>query len=166
MNEPIPTPRTDEEELRTAQDSLMSDEANIKIAYDFARTLESELATALREWDELDGWKEAAISVMPPMQEIGKALGLTLGQSIHDKILPGIQRLTTERDASLAQLEKVKAQRDEAQKEAFIAGYQSGHERTVEGCYSLDVELVASEYLDELRAAAQPKEQPPISPTP
>lgn len=41
----------------------------------------------------LRAWKESAIAVMPPMQEIGKALDLNLGESIHDKILPGLLAL-------------------------------------------------------------------------
>lgn len=43
-----------------------------------------------KERDELAEWKRQALSVYPPMQEIGKELGLTLGDTIHDKILPGI----------------------------------------------------------------------------
>jgi len=43
-----------------------------------------------RRIERLEDWKTEAISVTPPMQEIGAALGLPLGVSIHDKILPGI----------------------------------------------------------------------------
>lgn len=46
--DPLPTPLTDAEELRTSQDSLMSDEANIGVAYDFARALERHNAELLR----------------------------------------------------------------------------------------------------------------------
>jgi len=46
-----------------------------------------------RELEELRKWKESALSVTPPLQDIGRALGLTLGASIHDKILSGIQAL-------------------------------------------------------------------------
>jgi hypothetical protein len=42
---------------------------------------------------ELECWKKSAIAVMPPIQEIGRELDLKLGESIHDKILPGIQEL-------------------------------------------------------------------------
>lgn len=40
--------------------------------------------------EKLEEWKASAISVTPPLQEIAQALGLPLGVSIHDKILPGI----------------------------------------------------------------------------
>lgn len=42
---------------------------------------------------ELEAWKESALSVMPDMQAIGKAIGVGLGQSVHEKILPAIKRL-------------------------------------------------------------------------
>jgi hypothetical protein len=48
--------------------------------------IEEELA-ALREW------KREAIAVMPDMQKIGKLLNVPLGQSVHDKIIPGIESL-------------------------------------------------------------------------
>jgi hypothetical protein len=38
--------------------------------------------------NQLKKWKEEAISVMPPMQEIGEEIGVGFGQTIHDKILP------------------------------------------------------------------------------
>lgn len=50
------------------------------------------------ELEELRQWKRQAIEVMPPYQEIGKLIGVKLGESIHDKILPAIERLTLERD--------------------------------------------------------------------
>jgi hypothetical protein len=46
--------------------------------------------------EPLWGWKKSAIEVMPDMQAIGKELGLTVGQSVHDKILPGILKLKQE----------------------------------------------------------------------
>jgi hypothetical protein len=42
---------------------------------------------------QLRQWKEEAIAVMAPYQEIGKELGLTLGESVHDRILPALQQL-------------------------------------------------------------------------
>jgi hypothetical protein len=42
---------------------------------------------------DLKRWKAEAVAVMPPMQEIGKALGINPGHFIHDKILPGIVAL-------------------------------------------------------------------------
>ncbi len=47
------------------------------------------------ENQDLKRWKAQAIETMPPYQEIAEALGLKVGDSIHDKILPGIQRLKT-----------------------------------------------------------------------
>lgn len=35
-------------------------------------------------------FRQKVFDVMPPMQEIGAALGLKMGESIHDKILPAI----------------------------------------------------------------------------
>lgn len=49
-----------------------------------------------RENKELRGWKESAISVMPDYQAIGAELGVRLGDSVHDKILPGIKALKAE----------------------------------------------------------------------
>ena len=49
-----------------------------------------------RELSQLREWKESAIAVTPPLQEIGRELGLGLGQTIHDNILPGIVRLRAE----------------------------------------------------------------------
>lgn len=45
------------------------------------------------ELEALRRWKAEAIEVMPDMQAIGKALDIQLGESIHDKILPGIEKL-------------------------------------------------------------------------
>jgi len=49
------------------------------------------LEQAERERDEALRWKESAMSVTPPIQDIGRELDLNLGESIHDKILPGIK---------------------------------------------------------------------------
>ena len=51
------------------------------------------ISKLIEERDALARWKTEALSVDPPWQEIGAALGLTLGATIHDKILPGIQAL-------------------------------------------------------------------------
>lgn len=42
---------------------------------------------------ELREWKQQAMSVMPDYQAIGKELNIKIGESIHDKILPGIMML-------------------------------------------------------------------------
>ena len=57
-----------------------------------------ELEDVERESSELKAWKESMLSVLPPLQEIARELGLPLGQSIHDRILPAIQRLKAEID--------------------------------------------------------------------
>lgn len=50
--------------------------------------------TLLKEENQrLRAWKESAMSVTPPLQEIAKELDVKLGESIHDKILPGIMKL-------------------------------------------------------------------------
>jgi len=59
-------------------------------------TLQNELAAAQSELSQLRAWKESAMLVMYPYQEIGEEMELTLGQSIHDKILPFIKRLKSE----------------------------------------------------------------------
>ncbi len=50
------------------------------------------LASLLSERDNLRRWKAEALSVMPPLQEIGQEIGVTFGQAIHDKILPELIR--------------------------------------------------------------------------
>ena len=51
------------------------------------------IAELEEEIERLKEWKESALKVMPPMQKIAKTLDLPLGESIHDKILPEIERL-------------------------------------------------------------------------
>jgi len=51
-----------------------------------------------KENEQLREWKRQMLLVMPPMQEIANAIGLIAGETIHDKILPGIERLILERD--------------------------------------------------------------------
>ncbi len=46
---------------------------------------------------ELRAWKESAIDVMSPLQEIGRALEVGLGESISDEILPRIESLKKDR---------------------------------------------------------------------
>ena len=62
--------------------------------------LATELEQVTRERDALKDWKQSAISVAPPLQKIGKALNIGLGESIHDKILPGIEGLTQRAEAA------------------------------------------------------------------
>lgn len=65
--------------------------SNVAVAEIFA-TLDRERA----EVERLKSWQREMLAVTPPMQEIGHALGLGLGESIHDKILPGIVALKAE----------------------------------------------------------------------
>jgi hypothetical protein len=50
-------------------------------------------ATLLLLNRELEKWKEEAMIVMKDIPEIGKSIGVPLGQTIHDKILPYIELL-------------------------------------------------------------------------
>jgi|GEM_PF-5194264 len=45
------------------------------------------------ELEELRAWKESAMAVMPDYQRIGKLIGVPLGQSVHDKIIPFLEKL-------------------------------------------------------------------------
>ncbi len=44
------------------------------------------------ELEQLRQWKKEAIAVMPDFQKIGKLLGLKLGESVNDKIIPFIEK--------------------------------------------------------------------------
>jgi hypothetical protein len=68
-----------------------------------ATSMHTRLQTAEDRIKELEQWKREAISVMPDYQAIGKALNIPLGQSVHDKILPGIERMK-ERTTGLERL--------------------------------------------------------------
>lgn len=68
-----------------ANEFLMNDIGGMVVESRFVRPIEQELA-------DLRRWKAEALSVMPPLQEIGREIGATLGQSIHDKILPELIR--------------------------------------------------------------------------
>lgn len=61
-----------------------------------AYVLESDYRQLERELAEAKAWKESAMRVLPPLQEIAKELNLPLGLSIHDRILPAIQKLRAE----------------------------------------------------------------------
>jgi outer membrane murein-binding lipoprotein Lpp len=66
------------------------------------RTLNAEVA-------RLRDWKESAMSVMPSFQEIGKELGVPLGGSVSDRILPGIVGLKAENARLKTQLAEIHA---------------------------------------------------------
>ena len=46
--------------------------------------------------ENLQRWKTEATAVMPDFQEIGKIVGIKLGESVHDKIIPEIAKLKEE----------------------------------------------------------------------
>lgn len=80
-----------------------------------------------KEIESLRAWKESAMSVDYDPQKVGKLLGVKLGDSIHDKIVPGIMALKEE-------IERLKAQpltREEVEKmlnKAWDAGCNYGVE--------------------------------------
>lgn len=45
------------------------------------------------ELEQLRAWKKEAIRVMPDFQEIGRLIGVPLGQSVHDKIIPALRSI-------------------------------------------------------------------------
>ena len=57
----------------------------------------------------LQEWKNSAIEVTPLLQEIANELGIPLGESIHDKILPGIRLL---QESKVALEQRLKFTRD------------------------------------------------------
>ena len=78
--------------------------ANLLIAAYERRALVAEAQTA-----ELCAWKESAMKVMPDFQAIGSALDVGLGQSVHDKILPGIIALKQRAESAEAQVKKLES---------------------------------------------------------
>jgi hypothetical protein len=69
----------------------------------------------IAERDELKIWKEGAISVMPPIQEIGEEIGVVFGQTIHDKILPELIRRREAKDRAREIIAKLASKAKEAQ---------------------------------------------------
>jgi uncharacterized protein YdcH (DUF465 family) len=51
---------------------------------------------AEKEIQRLQDWKESAMAVWPDMQKIGELIGVKLGGSVHDKIIPAIEKLQAE----------------------------------------------------------------------
>ena len=66
------------------------------------------LACVCRERDELAAWKESAITVWPPSQEIARAIGVQLGESVHDKILPLIKQANSDRNSLRSELDALR----------------------------------------------------------
>lgn len=58
--------------------------------------LRAELSALTAECNDLMQWKVSAINAMPDMQAIGRELGLTGGQDVAPRILPGIRALKSQ----------------------------------------------------------------------
>ncbi len=106
-------------QLRETVKELQKENINYKnytlkaIGYkDQITALQSSLKEKEKECEELKGWKESMISVMPPIQEIGKAINVKPGESIHDKILPFIDELKKDKERWQKTTERFKAEGD------------------------------------------------------
>lgn len=65
--------------------------------YFFARkNALTEISAKDKEIANLRAWKESAMAHDYNPQRVGKLLGVELGQSIHDKVVQGIERLLAE----------------------------------------------------------------------
>jgi Lar family restriction alleviation protein len=69
--------------------------------------LTAELAALRSQLSEAQAWKESMLAVTPDMQKIGKLLNVKLGESVHDKIIPGIEKLQQEVAEAQGNYEKV-----------------------------------------------------------
>jgi hypothetical protein len=81
--------------------------------------------TFRKERDELRTWKESAMATTPPLQEIGRELGLTLGESIHDKILPALRDFKERQAETLRDLAALKADIPALHAKAYLEGSKS-----------------------------------------
>ena len=77
---------------------------NMRTDIQFGYQLATDGREQEKELDELKAWKERAMEVMSPIQEIGEVMNVKLGESIHDKILPFIRELTKENESLLAKV--------------------------------------------------------------
>lgn len=85
-----------------ANEFLMNDIGGMVVESRFVRPIEQELA-------DLRRWKAEALAVLPDFQEIGREIGVTLGDSVTDKILPELIRRREEIEILRWELEKKKA---------------------------------------------------------
>jgi hypothetical protein len=69
--------------------------------------LTAELTALRSQLSEAQAWKESMLAVTPDMQKIGKLLNVKLGESVHDKIIPGIEKLQQEVAEAQENYEKV-----------------------------------------------------------
>lgn len=74
------------------------------------RAADIDLLTAER--DVLAAWKESALASWPPIREIAKAIGVPLGEAVHDKILSWIERSIADRDAIGRMMDALQDERD------------------------------------------------------
>lgn len=67
----------------------------ICIAYEYVVDIEFSVLNGEhdKELKQLKAWKESAMANYPDMQKIGRLIGVPLGQSIHDKIIPFLEKL-------------------------------------------------------------------------
>jgi hypothetical protein len=77
-----------------------------------------------KEIQQLKHWKESAMSVWPDMQKIGDLIGVKLGGSVHDKIIPAIEKMQSE-------IQHLKSSRvkdiEDAITEGMDIGFDEGH---------------------------------------
>jgi hypothetical protein len=96
----------------------------LKVAGEHAMNLHKQLAAEREKVRELERWKESAIAVMPDYQAVGRELGLRLGESVHDKILPAIQQLREQRDEAIRLLEYKEKQLADERKASSLLSIQ------------------------------------------
>lgn len=77
-------------------DTMMLYEVNDEREDCFDKGAEFGYQLAQQEITTLQQWKKEALEVMPDFHAIGKALNIPLGETVHDKILPGIIALKEE----------------------------------------------------------------------
>lgn len=87
----------DGDEARAERDAA---QAAAKHESDLAQQALDSLRAMTVERDELQAWKAEALAVMPDFQAIGQALGVPLGEAVHDRILPGILALQAQLKAA------------------------------------------------------------------
>lgn len=79
--------------LRASQDRVKELERDAERLINANDFLLSRVEVVRNRVFELEAWKEGAMKVMAPFQDIGREMGLKLGEPIHDRILPFIREL-------------------------------------------------------------------------
>jgi hypothetical protein len=85
----------------------MNAEKKLRESLERESTLTAELTALRSQLSEAQAWKESMLAVTPDMQKIGKLLNVKLGESVHDKIIPGIEKLQQEVAEAQENYEKV-----------------------------------------------------------